>query len=66
METQVLMKREIFGSEIAQQSKTEFFSATDMVRAGNKYRRLNGFIDFKMAQWLKTKQVKEFISEIEN
>lgn len=66
METQVLMKREIFGSEIAQQSKSEFFSATDLVRSGNKWRRANELIDFNMAQWLKTKQVKEFIAEIED
>ena len=66
MDTQVLMKRELFGAVIAQQSKTEFFSATDLVRAGNKFRRANLSIDFNMAQWLKTKQVKEFIAEIEN
>ncbi len=65
MITQVLMKRELFGSEITQQSKTEFFSATDMVRSGNKYRRENGMIDFNMSQWLNTKGPKEFIAELE-
>ena len=35
------MKRELFGQEISQKSKSEFFSATDLLRAGNKYRAMN-------------------------
>jgi len=66
METQVVMKREIFGHEISQQSKSEFFSATDLVKAGNKWRRANELSDFNMAQWLKTKSVLEFKEELES
>jgi hypothetical protein len=65
METEVLMKREIFGQEITQKSKTEFFSATDLVRAGNMWRLSKGFSAFSMSSWLQQKNVKEFISELE-
>ena len=49
MKTQVLMKRELFGCEITQQSKTEFFSATELVSAGNKWRASNGLINFNLS-----------------
>lgn len=59
------MKRELFGSEIRQQSKTEFFSATDLVNAGNKWRRHNKLNDFNLYQYLKQKNTLEFIEELE-
>jgi len=65
MKTQVIMKRELFGMEISQKSKSEFFSATDLVRAGDKWRRLNGKKDFNMSSWLTNKTTLEFIEEIE-
>ena len=65
MKTEVFMKRELFGNEISQSSKTEFFSATDLVKAGNEWRILNKIHPFKMSDWLQTKQVKEFIAELE-
>lgn len=65
MTTQVIMKRELFGSEIRQQSKTEFFSATDLVNAGNKWRRDNKLNDFNLYQYLKSKSTVEFIKELE-
>ena len=43
MVTEVIMKRELFGHEISQKSKSEFFSATDLSKAGNEWRRSNGF-----------------------
>jgi hypothetical protein len=66
MKTQVIMKRELFGVEISQKSKTEFFSATDLVRAGNQWRASNGMELFKMSEWLRRKSTKEFISELED
>lgn len=66
METQVIMKRELFGSEISQQSKTTFFSATDLVRAGNSWRKDQGLSEFDQASWFQQKGVKEFIKELEN
>lgn len=65
MQTEVIMKREIWGSEVSQKSKSEFFSATDLVRAGNKYRIANGKSLFDLSDWLANKRTKEFISSLE-
>jgi hypothetical protein len=66
MKTQVLMKRELFGIEISQQSKTEFFSATELVAAGNKWRRNNNLSEFNLSQYLKSVSFIEFKNELEN
>lgn len=65
METQVIMQRELFGCIISQQSKTEFFSATDLVKAGNKWRRANELSDFNLSQYLKGSSFLEFKKEME-
>uniref|UniRef100_A0A6M3L074 Putative KilA-N domain-containing protein n=1 Tax=viral metagenome TaxID=1070528 RepID=A0A6M3L074_9ZZZZ len=65
MKTEVIMKRELFGEEVSQQSKTEFFSATDLVRAGNVWRRANGYGDFNITAWWNRKDTTEFIKELE-
>lgn len=65
METEVIMKRELFGGEISQRSKSEFFSATDLVKAGNKWRIINGQELFRLHSWLENKSTKEFIAELE-
>lgn len=59
------MKRELFGCEISQQSKTGFFSATELVNAGNKWRRINGLKDFNLSQYLKSNSFTEFKNELE-
>lgn len=59
------MKRELFGFEISQQSKTEFFSATELVKAGNKWRRDNGISDFNLSQYIKNNSFLEFKAELE-
>jgi len=59
------MKRELFGCEISQQSKTEFFSATELVNAGNKWRVQNGINEFNLSQYLKSKSCAEFTAELE-
>ncbi len=66
MVTQVIMKRELFGCQISQQSKTEFFSATDLVNAGNKWRKDNALTPFNLSQFLKSKLFLEFKDELEN
>ncbi len=66
MKTQVLMKRELFGSEIKQQSKTGFFSATDLARAGNKWRFSRNLSSFNLSLFLKSKSALEFIEELNN
>lgn len=65
MKTEVNMKRELFGGHITQKSKSELFSATDLVKAGNKWRRMNGEADFNFSAWLKYKQTREFTRELE-
>lgn len=60
------MKRELFGSEISQHSKTEMFSATDLSKVGNKWRIINGLEPFSMKSWLSNKSTKEFIAELES
>ena len=65
MKTQVIMKRELFGVEIKQQSKTEYFSASDLVKAGNIWRKKNGLSEFQIFQFLKNKSSIEFINELE-
>jgi hypothetical protein len=66
MKTEVIMKRKLFDSEISQKSKSEFFSATDLVRAGNKWRINNNMQPFNMSEWLQQKTTKEFINALEN
>ena len=65
MKTEVIMKRNLFGIEISQKSKSEFFSATDLVKAGNVWRRFNGMSDFNLTVFMNSKQTKEFLQELE-
>ena len=66
MITQVIMKKELFGCEISQNSKTEFFSATDLVKAGNKWRILNMMSPFDFSSYIKTKSFLEFKKEVDS
>lgn len=65
MKTEVVMRRELFGVPVEQKSKSEFFSATDLVKAGNKWRIGNDMSLFNFSMWLKSKATTEFISELE-
>ncbi len=66
MKTQVIMKRELFGHEIKQQSKTGFFNATDLVKVGNKWRVSRGMPVFNFSSFLNNSKTKEFIEELNN
>lgn len=66
MKTEVEMKRVLFDSEIRQKSKSEFFCATDLVAAGNKWRVENGMPIFRFNQWRNSSQTKDFINELES
>lgn len=67
MKTEVVMKRELFGMPISQKSKSEFFSATDLAKAGSKWRLANGYDSiFNLSAYLSNKTTKEFIEELEN
>ena len=66
MKTQVLMKRELFGSEIEQQSKSSFFNANQLIKAGNKFRVMNDLPMIRLQNWLNLPSTKEFVLELEN
>lgn len=59
------MKRELFGHEISQKSKSEFFSATDLLRAGNRYRALNGLDTVTLKNYWNNTANIEFMKELE-
>jgi len=65
MKTEVIMKRELFGVEVRQKSKEEYFNATDVVKAGNKFRVGKDLNPFNLSQFLEYNSTKEFIKEIE-
>jgi hypothetical protein len=64
MKTEVQMKRELFGIEISQKSKSEMFSATDLVKAGTKWRLANNLSEFNMTAYFDKKSTKEFMNEL--
>lgn len=66
MKTEVIMKRQLFGVEVSQKSKSEMLSGTDLVRAGNKWRRSNNMSDFNLSQWLSKASTNDFIAEIKS
>lgn len=61
-----LKGRELFGVEVWQKTKDSYFCLTDLVNAGNKYRFKNGKSLFSLTMYLKSKQTKEFIKELES
>jgi hypothetical protein len=60
------MQRELFGHLISQNSKTEFFSATDLVKAGNQWRARQGLDHFNNSEWFRLKSTMEFVAELES
>jgi len=66
MKSTVLLQRELLGGHVSQNNQTEMFSATDLVRVGNKWRMINGMQGFDMSAWFQTKGTKEFICELES
>jgi hypothetical protein len=64
MKTEVIMKRNLFNCEIKQKSQTGFFSATDLVRAGNKWRILNNTEPFNINEYFRLKGTEEFMEEL--
>jgi len=65
METEVVMKRELFGCQISQRSKSLFFSATELIKAGDLFRRKEGMSDFNITAYMNSASTKDFISEVE-
>lgn len=65
MKTEVIMKRELFGKQIAQKSKSEFLSATDLFLVGNNERVINGLKPVTISDYYKNSKNKEFLKELE-
>ena len=65
MKTAVIMKRNLLGGEVGQNSKTGFLSLTDLMRIGNRWRINNGRGFIKQEYWLQNKSTKEFIKTLE-
>ena len=65
MITEVNMERKLFGETVSQKSKSEFLSATELVKAGNKWRFSNDRPLFNFHAWLNTEATKTFIAELE-
>jgi len=65
MKTEVIMKRQSLGDIISQKSKSGFFSATELERAGNKYRVMNDLPFLKLNTYFSNSANKEFIIELE-
>lgn len=66
MKTEVLMERNLFGSNVKQNSQTSFICANDIVMAGNKYRIANNMPIFDFRSWIDSPSNKEFIKEMES
>jgi hypothetical protein len=55
------MERRLFGDIISQKSDSGFFSATDLMRACNKWRICNNLSALKQGDYFKTTTDVEFI-----
>ena len=58
------MERTLFGKPVLQKSKSEFLSATDLVKAGNVIRAGKDKSPFNLSQWLNQASTIEFVEEI--
>lgn len=65
MKSEVVMKRKTFGEIISQKSKSGFFSATELERAGNKYRAMNDLPLLRLNTYFANSANKEFVKELE-
>lgn len=66
MKTEVVMKRELFNMPISQKSQSGFFSATDLVKAGNMWRLTNGMDLFNINEYFRLKGTIDFVEELQN
>ena len=65
MKTEVIMKRQTLGEIISQKSKDGFFSATELVIAGNNYRAMNRMPLVKIESYFKNSANIEFMKQLE-
>jgi hypothetical protein len=60
------MKRELLGMQISQKSKSEFFSLTDLTKAGNKWRAITELSPFDVQGYFKQKSTKDLVADLES
>lgn len=65
MKTEVPMERPFMGSFVRQKSKSEMFSASDLIKIGNIKRAELGISPFNLSQFLSQKSTVEFIEELQ-
>jgi len=65
MKTEVIMKRELFGQQIRQLTQSEFFCATDLVKAGNRWRMMEMMDPFSLGKWRRLVPTTDFVNELE-
>ena len=66
MKTEVVMHRDLFNREVRQLSKSGFFSATDLVTAGNAWRLNNDMVLFRLNNYFENKDTQEFIQALKD
>lgn len=62
---QILTSRELFGEVVEQRTCDGFFNLTKLVKAGNKWRTINGLSEFNFTAYLKSKRTTDFINALE-
>jgi hypothetical protein len=65
MNTEQTLTRYLFDSPIRQKHKTQALCATDLVKAGNKFRIAQGLEPFDLSYYFGLQGTKEFVAEIE-
>jgi len=64
MKTEVVLNRIVLGEVISQKSKSGFFSATDLMRAGNKFRVMNGLEPTSLNVYFNSSSTKDFMNTL--
>jgi len=65
MKTNVIIKRGLFGDDVSQRTDNGFFSLTDLMKIGNKWRASNGFSIQKQENYFKNESSKEYVKQLE-
>lgn len=64
MITEKVLTRPLMGGIVRQKSKSEMFSASDLLKVGNRHRAINSKGALNFYTWVKSKRNVEFIDEL--
>jgi hypothetical protein len=64
MKTAVVMKRDLLGMDVRQDSKTKMFNANDLLKVGNEHRKNNGLSKKQLASFFDLDSTRELINAI--